>query len=47
MLQVVLNANKLAKLMKKLEGYENWLQYFEIKHEKNPRRRPIKKVSGH
>jgi hypothetical protein len=44
MLQVVLNANKLAKTVKKIESYENWLQYFEIKYEKNPRKRPIMKV---
>lgn len=42
--QPVYNANKLADILKKIEVLENWLQFSEIKFEKNPTRIPTIKV---
>lgn len=43
-LQVVYNANNLAKLVAKKKSLQNWLVYYQTKHERNPGNRPIKKV---
>ncbi|XP_057814369.2 CSC1-like protein At3g21620 isoform X3 [Cryptomeria japonica] len=38
--QVVFNANKLSKLVKKKEAYQNWLDYNQNKYVINPKKRP-------
>lgn len=44
--QVVYNANKLAKLVKKKKTKQNWLDYYKLKQERSPdpSRRPTKKT---
>nr|GEY42388.1 calcium permeable stress-gated cation channel 1-like [Tanacetum cinerariifolium] len=42
--QVVCNANKLAKLVKKRQKKQNWLDYYQIKYSKNPSKRPLMKT---
>ncbi|KAI0509950.1 hypothetical protein KFK09_010550 [Dendrobium nobile] len=42
--QAVYNANKFAKLVKKKERLQNWLDYNQLKFERNPEKRPTKKV---
>ncbi|XP_076959442.1 hyperosmolality-gated Ca2+ permeable channel 1.2-like [Bidens hawaiensis] len=42
--QVVCNANKLAKLVKKKQKKQNWLDYYQIKYSKNPSKRPMMKT---
>ncbi|KAF3436331.1 hypothetical protein FNV43_RR23423 [Rhamnella rubrinervis] len=42
--QVVYNANSLAKLVAKKKSLQNWLVYYQTKHERNPGNRPIKKT---
>ncbi|PWA74659.1 calcium-dependent channel, 7TM region, putative phosphate [Artemisia annua] len=39
--QIVCNANKLAKLVKKRQKKQNWLDYYQIKHSKHPSKRPL------
>ncbi|XP_059656942.1 CSC1-like protein At1g32090 [Cornus florida] len=41
--QAVYNANKFAKLVKKRERLQNWLDYNQLKSERNPDKRPTKK----
>lgn len=41
--QVVYNANKLAKLVKKKEKLKNWLDYYQIKYSRHPEKRPTTK----
>lgn len=43
-LQVVVNANKLAKLVKKKKKLQNWLDYYQLKHSRNNSKRPMMKV---
>ncbi|XP_057814374.2 calcium permeable stress-gated cation channel 1 isoform X8 [Cryptomeria japonica] len=38
--KVVFNANKLSKLVKKKEAYQNWLDYNQNKYVINPKKRP-------
>lgn len=38
------NANKLTKIVKERDKAENWLDYFQIKHQRNPTMRPMTKV---
>lgn len=45
-LQVVYNANELQKLVKKKKSKQNWLAYNELRYEKNPTKRPTKKVKN-
>ncbi|KAL4563007.1 hypothetical protein LXL04_027038 [Taraxacum kok-saghyz] len=45
--QVVCNANKLAKLIKKKLKQQNWLDYYQIKYSKNPSTRPMMKTGFH
>ncbi|CAI9292517.1 unnamed protein product [Lactuca saligna] len=45
--QVVCNANKLAKLVKKKHKKQNWLDYYQIKFSKNPLKRPTMKTGFH
>ncbi|XP_071737356.1 calcium permeable stress-gated cation channel 1-like [Rutidosis leptorrhynchoides] len=45
--QVVCNANKLAKLVKKRLKKQNWLDYYQIKYTKNPSKRPTMKTGFH
>ncbi|MQL98343.1 hypothetical protein Taro_031036 [Colocasia esculenta] len=42
--QAVYNANKFAKLVKKKERLQNWLDYNQLKFERNPERRPTRKI---
>ncbi|KAB5533732.1 hypothetical protein DKX38_016818 [Salix brachista] len=42
--QVVCNANKLASLVKKKKSKKNWLDYYQLKYDRNPLQRPLKKV---
>ncbi|XP_051128520.1 calcium permeable stress-gated cation channel 1-like [Andrographis paniculata] len=42
--QVVVNANKLAKLIKQKEKKENWLDYYELKYSRDPSKRPMTKT---
>ncbi|XP_072993436.1 calcium permeable stress-gated cation channel 1-like [Typha latifolia] len=42
--QVVRNANKLAKLVKKKKKMQNWLDYYQLKYDRNPSNRPIMKT---
>ncbi|KAD0533615.1 hypothetical protein E3N88_44119 [Mikania micrantha] len=42
--QVVCNANKLAKLVKKKQKKQNWLDYYQIKYSKKPSKRPMMKT---
>ncbi|KAL8029009.1 hypothetical protein ABFX02_14G200600 [Erythranthe guttata] len=42
--QVVYNANKLAKLVKELKSWQNWLSYYETRFERNPKKRPRTKT---
>ncbi|XP_075495416.1 hyperosmolality-gated Ca2+ permeable channel 1.2-like [Primulina tabacum] len=42
--QVVINANKLAKLVKEKKAKENWLDYYQLKYLRNPSKRPMKKI---
>ncbi|KAJ8493176.1 hypothetical protein OPV22_014897 [Ensete ventricosum] len=42
--QVVYNANKLAKLVQKRKGLENWFIYYENKYNRNPNSRPTTKT---
>ncbi|GLJ26437.1 hypothetical protein SUGI_0510080 [Cryptomeria japonica] len=43
--QVVFNANKLSKLVKKKEAYQNWLDYNQNKYVINPKKRPNMKIA--
>ncbi|KAG8365386.1 hypothetical protein BUALT_Bualt18G0099300 [Buddleja alternifolia] len=42
--QVVINANKLAKLVKEKKSKENWLDYYQIKYSRNQSKRPMTKT---
>ncbi|CAA0826495.1 Calcium permeable stress-gated cation channel 1 [Striga hermonthica] len=42
--QVVINANKLANLVKEREKKENWLDYYQLKYTRNPSQRPMTKT---
>ncbi|KAJ6725211.1 CALCIUM PERMEABLE STRESS-GATED CATION CHANNEL 1 [Salix viminalis] len=42
--QVVCNANKLASLVKKKKSKKNWRDYYQLKNDRNPNQRPLKKV---
>ncbi|KAG8385792.1 hypothetical protein BUALT_Bualt03G0082100 [Buddleja alternifolia] len=42
--QVVINANKLAKLVKEKKSKENWLDYYQIKFSRNQSKRPMTKT---
>ncbi|MQM12252.1 hypothetical protein Taro_045168 [Colocasia esculenta] len=42
--QVVCNANKLAKLVEKRKQMKNWLDYNQLKYERNPSKRPTRKT---
>ncbi|KAM0954214.1 putative calcium-dependent channel, 7TM region phosphate [Dioscorea sansibarensis] len=42
--QVVYNANKLAKLVEKKKGLQNWLVYYQNKFARNPKKRPTVKT---
>ncbi|KAL5990144.1 Calcium permeable stress-gated cation channel 1 [Asimina triloba] len=42
--QVVYNANKLAKLVKKKKSLQNWLDYNQLKYARNPSLRPTRKT---
>lgn len=42
--QVVINANKLAKLVKEKKSKQNWLDYYQLKYSRNPSQRPMRKV---
>ncbi|KAM7265005.1 hypothetical protein ACFE04_002688 [Oxalis oulophora] len=43
--QVVYNANVLAKLVKKKEKLQNWLDYYQLKESRNPQaKKPMKKT---
>ncbi|KAJ6800739.1 calcium permeable stress-gated cation channel 1-like [Iris pallida] len=39
--QVVYDANKLSKLVGKKKSMQNWLDYFQLKYERNPSKRPM------
>lgn len=43
-LQVVYNANKLAKLVKEKNSKQNWLDYYNLKYSRNKSKRPMMKV---
>ncbi|KAK6133281.1 hypothetical protein DH2020_032944 [Rehmannia glutinosa] len=42
--QVVINANKLAKLVKEKKSKQNWLDYYQIKYLRNQSQRPVTKT---
>jgi spore coat polysaccharide biosynthesis predicted glycosyltransferase SpsG len=42
--QAVYNANRYAKLVKKKERLQNWLDYYQLKFERHPGKRPIGRV---
>ncbi|XP_077226614.1 hyperosmolality-gated Ca2+ permeable channel 1.2-like isoform X2 [Tasmannia lanceolata] len=42
--QVVYNANKLAKLGQEKKKMHNWLDYYQLKHSRNPSERPTRKT---
>ncbi|XP_028105479.1 CSC1-like protein At1g32090 isoform X1 [Camellia sinensis] len=42
--QAVYNANKFAKLVRKRERIQNWLDYNQLKLERHPDKRPTKKL---
>lgn len=42
--QAVYNANKYAKHIKKRETLQNWLDYYQMKYERHPEKRPIGRV---
>ncbi|OMO64784.1 hypothetical protein COLO4_31822 [Corchorus olitorius] len=42
--QVVCNANKLAKLVKKRKSKQNWLDYYQLKYSRNNANRPMMKT---
>ncbi|KAI3456514.1 hypothetical protein Pfo_013177 [Paulownia fortunei] len=42
--QVVINANKLAKLVKEKKSKENWLDYYQLKYSRNQSQRPVSKT---
>uniref|UniRef100_A0A2N9GVW1 CSC1/OSCA1-like 7TM region domain-containing protein n=1 Tax=Fagus sylvatica TaxID=28930 RepID=A0A2N9GVW1_FAGSY len=42
--QVVYNAVKLAKLVEKKNGFQNWLVYYQNKYERNPTKKPTTKT---
>ncbi|XVF27935.1 hypothetical protein REPUB_Repub14bG0152400 [Reevesia pubescens] len=42
--QVVCNANKLAKLVKKRKSKQNWLDYYQLKYSRNNANRPFMKT---
>lgn len=43
-IQAVYNANKYAKLVRKRERLQNWLDYNQLKFERHPEKRPTRKV---
>ncbi|KAL0913756.1 hypothetical protein M5K25_017240 [Dendrobium thyrsiflorum] len=42
--QAVYNANRFAKLVRQKERLQNWLDYYQIKFERNPDQRPTSKI---
>jgi hypothetical protein len=44
---VVYNANKLAKLVKEKAKMHNWLDYYQLRFERNASKRPTTKVIPH
>ncbi|GLU18150.1 hypothetical protein SLE2022_344650 [Rubroshorea leprosula] len=42
--QVVYNANKFAKLVKKKKNMQNWLDYYQLKYSRNSSKRPMVKT---
>ncbi|KAH6777279.1 ERD to dehydration family protein [Perilla frutescens var. hirtella] len=42
--QVVINANKLAKLVEEKKKKQNWLDYYQLKYSRNQAQRPTTKV---
>ncbi|CAA0837213.1 Calcium permeable stress-gated cation channel 1 [Striga hermonthica] len=42
--QVVINANKLAELVKEKKSKQNWLDYYQLKYSRNQLRRPMTKT---
>ncbi|KAJ7550513.1 hypothetical protein O6H91_07G104400 [Diphasiastrum complanatum] len=44
--QVVYNANKLAKIVKKREAVQNWLDYSQLKYARNPSVRPTRRAAA-
>ncbi|KAK9065255.1 hypothetical protein SSX86_016638 [Deinandra increscens subsp. villosa] len=42
--QVVLNANKLSKLVEEKKSKRNWLDYYQNKYERNQSKRPLMKT---
>ncbi|KAL5561636.1 hypothetical protein UlMin_031383, partial [Ulmus minor] len=42
--QIVYNANNLAKLVAKRKSLQNWLVYYQNKHERNPTKKPTTKT---
>ncbi|KAF8391581.1 hypothetical protein HHK36_023887 [Tetracentron sinense] len=43
-MQIVYNANKLAKLVKEKKKMQNWLDYYELKYSRNQLKRPLTKT---
>lgn len=44
-MQVVYDANKLAKLVKKKKKAQNWLDFYQLKYTRNSTIRPLMKVT--
>ncbi|KAL6542923.1 Calcium permeable stress-gated cation channel 1 [Orobanche hederae] len=42
--QVVINANKLAELVKEKKSKQNWLDYYQLKYSRNQSHRPMTKT---
>jgi len=43
-IQAVYNANKFAKLAKRRDRLQNWLDYYQLKFERNPSKRATVRV---
>lgn len=42
--QAVYNANKFAKFVRRRDRLQNWLDYYQLKFQRHPDRRPTVKV---
>ncbi|PKU69799.1 calcium permeable stress-gated cation channel 1 [Dendrobium catenatum] len=42
--QIVYDANNLSKVVKKKKNMKNWLDFYQLRHERNPSKRPIRKT---
>lgn len=43
-MQAVYNANKFARLVRQRDRVQNWLDYYQLKYERHPNKKPTTKV---